>query len=211
MAVITIPDGLLLGPECGWGQVRYDQVDESEADGSSDVRVRGRPRWTVTLVPPQKLRQGAEAQKWESMMLGLKGKTNVLAAYDPVRPQPASGTWANGTVSVDVPAGNSFFYFSSPGTAPGTQISIGDKIQIGTGFGTSELVRVTANATLAIAHDVGVNFDPPLRNSYVVGAVVTLVKPVAYFGSTGDRVSWSYDRTGLMVKGYSFSGLERWR
>lgn len=365
MNIITIPDGMLFGPECGWGQIRYDQVDESEADGSSDVRVRGRPRWTCSLVPPQRLKQGAEAQKWESMLLGLKGRTNVLAAYDPVRPLPAGGVWSTVTIAkrsltctsllgvqysegaytdqahqggalvagkftsaakdhvlglnsaqevyglnfdycfFGNPAGELYvfvdgafvggpttynsstslviidngltvrwfkdatllhtaassgvplygvfsfglagskideIYFlpqpepahcpafsvrttggtsanfaidgltlDAPEETVGRTFSAGDKIQLGGGFGTSELVRIQVSGPVDAAKQIFLALTDPLRLSYAAGASVTTEKPLAYFGAASDRVSWGYNGTGLLVKGYSFDGRERWR
>lgn len=211
-SVITIPAGLLVGSGFGMGQQRYDQFDQSEADGSSDTRLRGRPRWVMKLAPPAKLRNTmAEALLWENMVWALNGRVNVLAAYDFGRPNPIGGAWATTvTTSGALAAGATTVTLAFASGDNGKQLQGGDKMQIGTGFGTSELVRVTS-ATVASGGTCTVTFDPPLRRSYTSGTSVTLNKPLGYFMNMTDRNTWQYDGNGLLVSGFALDLLERWR
>lgn len=211
-AVITIPNGLLFGPGCGMGQQRFDSVDVSETDGSGDARIRGRPRWVMQLVPPQRLRNNTlEARLWQKMILDLQGQMNVLAAYDPLRQSPIGGAFTGSPSTDGALAKGSTSMLVNAGTANnGKQLNIEDLVQIGTGFGTSELVRVTAQSTVS-GGQINVFFDPPLRLSYAAATPVVTEKPVAYFRNTADKVTWQYTNNGLFVTGYSLDLIERWR
>lgn len=211
-SVVTIPNGLLIGSGVGMGQQRFDQFDQSESDGSSDTRLRGRPRWIMQLQPPSRLRNNtAEALLWEGMVWALNGRVNVLAAWDPGRPNPVGGAWATAvTTSGALSAGATSVTLAFGSGDNGKQLANGDKMQLGTGFGTSELVRVTT-ATLNAGGTSTVTFDPPLRRSYTSGTAVTVNKPLGYFMNNSDRISWQYDGNGLLVSGFALDLVERWR
>lgn len=206
MAVVTIPAGMLFGPQCGMGQRRYDTVDQSEADGSSDVRLRGHPRHTISLAAPQKLTL-AEAAIWRSTLLALNGKANVLAAYDPVRLVPR-GT-LRGTPTLAATAAAGAVSISVTSSVSGQTVLAGDLLQVGTGFGTSQLVEVKADATLSPTSTVQI--CAPLRKAITSGATIVWDKPVAYYRNNAENVAWQYNGTGLHVTGFSFDGLEAWR
>jgi hypothetical protein len=93
--------------------------------------------------------------------------------------------------------------------APPTLLS-GDWLQIGTGVGTSQLVKAVADATAAIDGTMTVTFEPPLRTAFSAGAAVACEKPVAYFKQTS-APSWSY-RIGRTRKqgAFALDLLESW-
>lgn len=206
MAIVTIPAGMLFGPQCGMGQRRYDTVDQSEADGSSDVRLRGHPRHTIALVPPQKLTL-AEAAIWRSTLLALNGRVNVLAAYDPVRLVPRGTLRGSPVLAADATAGATSISVTS--STSGQTVLAGDMLQVGTGFGTSQLVEAKADVTLSPTGTVQI--CAPIRKTIASGATVTWDRPVAYYRNNAENVSWQYNGTGLHVVGFSFDGLEAWR
>lgn len=206
MAIITVPAGMLFGPQCGMGQRRYDSVDQSEADGSSDVRLRGHPRWTIALVPPQKLTT-EEAAKWRATLLALNGRVNVLAAHDPVRLAPRGTLRGSPVLAATAAAGATSISVTS--STSGWTLLAGDLLQIGSGFGSSQLVEVKADVTLSPTATVQIH--APIRAAIASGAVVTWDKPVAYYRNQGQDVAWQYNSTGLHVSGFSFDGLEAWR
>lgn len=86
----------------------------------------------------------------------------------------------------------------------------GDWLQIGTGVGTSQLVKAVADATAAIDGTMTVTFEPPLRIAFSGGAAVACEKPVGYFKQTS-APGWSY-RIGRSRKqgGFALDLLESW-
>ena len=206
MAIVTIPAGMLFGPQCGMGQRRYDTVDQSETDGSSDVRLRGHPRWTISLAAPQKLTL-AEAAVWRSTLLALNGKVNVLAAYDPVRLVPRGTLRGTPTLSAAAFAGE--FQLNVTSSTSGMTLLAGDLIQVGSGFGTSQLVEVAQDVTLSPSGAVFIY--PPLRSGFASGTALQWDRPVAYYRNNAENVAWQYSGAGLHVSGLSFDGLESWR
>jgi hypothetical protein len=87
----------------------------------------------------------------------------------------------------------------------------GDWLQIGTGVGTSQLVKVVAEAVEAAEGTMSVTFEPALRAGFSVGAVVTWDKPLAYFRRHQGTSQWSY-RLGRAHKGaaYALDLIEDW-
>ena len=108
MSIITLPANLRIGAGGGMGQVRFDTVSQSDSSGAQQVRLLAPPRWTMRLVQPANLTR-ADAAAWQAMALQLRGRVNVLAAWDHARPEPAgsargvlvtSGTTAAGATSL---------------------------------------------------------------------------------------------------------------
>jgi hypothetical protein len=90
--------------------------------------------------------------------------------------------------------------------APPTLLA-GDWLQIGTGVGTSQLVKVTADAVAAIDGTMTVSFEPPLRTAFASSTAVTWDKPVAYYKQTSSP-QWGY--RARMSTGYALDLLESW-
>lgn len=108
MSIITLPAGLRHGAGGGMGQARFDTVSQSDSSGSQQVRLLAPPRWTMRLVQPPNLTQ-TDAAAWQALALQLRGRVNVLSAWDASRPAPlgsargslvTSGTTAAGATSL---------------------------------------------------------------------------------------------------------------
>lgn len=200
MSTITLPTNLPLGPGSGMGQRRYDIAGASDTTGAEQTRVLGPPRWALQLVQPQALTV-ANAARWQSLILQLRGRVNRLAAYDPLHRAPRGTLRGTLTLAAGVSIGDTTLSLSgSTGT-----ILEGDMLQIGTGLGTSQLVMAVADGTHA-----GVTFEPPARVAFSSGVGVTWDHPRAYFRLSTDASSWTYGPAGRVVTGMSFDLLETW-
>lgn len=69
----------------------------------------------------------------------------------------------------------------------GGSVKAGDKFQVGTGVGASQLVQATADAQAAENGQVMVAFEPPARIAFSSSTAVAWNKPVAYFKSQNDE------------------------
>lgn len=219
MAIVTMPSDLPVGAFT-WAQVRYDLAEVSDATGDAAVRLLGPPRWRISMSSTrEKLGNGA---KWEAMLLQLRGRVNTLAAYDPLRAAPQGTLRGAPFLRDDVPVGATSCVLAD---AVGTLLS-GDLLQIGAGLGTSQLVKLTADAASSIltagspswvngsSQVVGwvngssqavawanggqmtVNFEAPLRRAYQAGTAVSWNRPIAYFKATNPNAGWSYRAGG---------------
>lgn len=207
---VTIPAGLIFGPDCGIAEQRYDSVDQSESTGSTQVRLRGHPRWVITLTPPQRLKR-AEAAYWRAVTLKLKGRANVLAAYDPARTAPRGTMRGSMTLASNVVAGAETMSVTAGVGEAGRSLLAGDWLQIGTGHGTSQLIMLTDDAMADGSGVIAINFAHPLRRAYTAGAVITWDKPLGYFRQTQDRTAWRYKGQSLLEEGYGLGDmLEDW-
>lgn len=199
MTIITLPANLPLGDGSGFGFRRFDMQATSEVTGAQQDRPLGPPRWTLTLVQPRALSL-RDAGRWEALQAQLRGRVNRLAAWDPVRKAPMGTLRGTLTLASTVAAGATTMAVSG---ATGTVLA-GDMLQIGTGLGTSQLVKVVADGTQA-----SITFEPPLRVGYSAGTAVTWDKPVAYFALQSSGASWSYTG-GRVAQGHSMDLLEAW-
>lgn len=119
MSIITLPEDLLVGVGSGMGQQRYDLVGTSDSTGSQQVRLLAPPRWTMSLIQPAWL-SPAEAGRWQSLVARLRGRANVLAAWDVARPAPR-GT-ARGSMSLASTAAAGATALTISGAAPGNNL-----------------------------------------------------------------------------------------
>lgn len=199
MTVITLPTNLPLGDGCGFGLRRYDMQATSEPTGAQQDRPLGPPRWALSLVQPRALSL-RDAGRWEALQAQLRGRINRLYAWDPVRKAPQGTLRGTLTLTSTLAAGaTSMAVSGSTGT-----VLAGDLLQIGTGLGTSQLVKVVADGTQA-----AITFEPPLRLGYSSGTTVIWDKPGAYFALQASAASWTY--TGARVaQGHSMDLLEVW-
>ena len=94
--------------------------------------------------------------------------------------------------------------------AIGATLLPGDWLQLGSGVGTSQLVKVVAAAQANDAARMDVTVEPPLRTAFAGGTVVTLDRPVAYYKQTSVP-QWSY-KAGARLKegGFALDLLESW-
>lgn len=108
MSIINLPTTLRIGAGGGMGQARFDLLTQSDSTGAQQARLLAPPRWTLRLVQPDHLTQ-ATASAWQALAVQLRGRVNVLAAWNPAQPAPlgtargvltTAGTTAAGAVSV---------------------------------------------------------------------------------------------------------------
>lgn len=229
MAVITFPTTMRAMAECTIGQARYDMTESSDSTGNEAARLFAPPRWKMTLSSVDALSL-ADAGTVEALLLQLRGRVNHLAAFDPVRTQP-QGTLRGLPVTRDNLAAGATT-MALVGATAGT-LKAGDWLQVGTGLGTSQLVKVMADTVSspaiytaftwtsggAFAWDsggsaftwedggtIGVTFEPPLRQAYLSGSVITWNRPVGYYKQTSEP-QWAYG-AGRTVKGFAVDLLE---
>lgn len=229
MAVVTMPTTLMVGA-ASWGQVRFDIVEQSETTGSQSVRLLGPPRWKLEIQSPQVM-SFAEAGKWEALLYASRGRVNHIAAFDPGRVAPA-GT-ARGAMRLYRAATAGENSVVLIGGTNGTLLA-GDALQIGAGLGTSQLVKLAANAESdppangTFAWDNGgaftwtntgtfvwdnpglitITFEAPLRLGFALDTAVTYSYPVAYFKAQGDTVQNNYPAGFVASGGYALQLLE---
>lgn len=206
MAIITLPASLRLGARGGMGQRRFDLLSQSEASGTQQTRLLGPPRWTLQLVQPQLLTL-TEAGAWSALLLQLRGRVNVLAAWEPTRAAPQGSVRGALVLAAACAAGATALQVSGCNPAGGT-FKAGDCLQVGAGLGTSQLVMVVADAT-AVAGVATLAFEPPLRTGFVSGTTVAWDKPLAYYRLQADAGSWTYS-PGSLVSGMVLDLLEVW-
>lgn len=229
MAIITMPTDLSVG-DCTFGQVRYDLVEQSDSSGSIAARVLGPPRWRMAL-RSQPIMDFAQAGKWEAMLYGLRGRVNHLAAFDPGRPAPAGTMRGSMRLARKASAGETSIVIVG-GTA-GTLLS-GDPLQIGTGLGTSQYIKLMADGVSNPSTDTAfswdnagafswtnggafswsdpgtivVAFEAPLRRDFEADTVVTWDRPIAYYKLVSDTIQGSYMPGYVGQGGYALDLLE---
>jgi hypothetical protein len=216
MAIVTMPTDLMIG-SCSIGQVRYDMAEVSDTTGAVAVRTYGPPRWQLSIGGCTGMTL-AEAAKWEVLVLQLRGRVNTLAAFDPVRVAPAGTLRGSPVLDAPVAAGATSMVLTN---AVGT-LKRGDWLQVGAGLGTSQVVKVMADAastvlapgvgnwvnnvgaaatwvnnvsaaaTWSIGGKVTVTFEAPLRYAFGVGSAVQWDRPIGYYKVTTAAPSWSY-------------------
>ena len=206
MTVVTLPTTLRMGARGGMGQRRFDLLSQSDSSGTQQTRLLGPPRWTLQLVQPQVLTL-IEAGAWAALLLQLRGRVNVLAAWDPNRAAPV-GT-ARGALTLNAAAAIGATGLQVAGCSPATgTFRAGDCLQIGAGLGSSQLVMVTADA-VAAAGVATLAFEPPLRSAFAGATAVTWDKPLAYYRFQSDASAWTY-APGALVSGMVMDLLEVW-
>lgn len=207
MALIVPAANFQFGAECGMGQQRYDLVCASEVTGSEQVRVLAPPRWTLRLVQPTLLRLG-QAGAWQSLIVGMRGRVNVLGCWDPAMSVP-QGTM-RGTLTLQQAAAAGATSIRLGGGAAGSTMLAGDKLQLSSGIGTSQLVMVMANAVANGSGIILLQVEPPLRMGFAAGVAVTWDKPLAYFRRQGQSAGWTYSRKATVATGMALDLLETW-
>lgn len=222
MALITYPAGLRLDSFAFGGQVTYDMAETSDATGDTATRMFGPPRWTANL--SSAINPITNASKWESFLLRMRGKVNTLAIYDIYCPAPRGTMRGAPFLSAGVAQGATTMTLSASGT-----LLTGDWVGVNTGLGSSQLVKVVADASSTVATpatatvrnssaalvtianslsqtvsvtNVGtmtVTFEPPLRQAYLYTTPVVWDKPLAYFKSLNQQNASKYV-PGLQAK-----------
>lgn len=209
MAIITLPTTLPIGAGSGFGQRRFDLLAQSDSTGAQQTRLLGPPRWTLALQPPDPMRVD-EAGQWAALAASLRGRVNVLWAFDPARRAP-QGT-LRGTLTLAAAAAIGAAALSVTGGAgqAGKTLRAGDLLQLGSGLGTSQLVMVLADATADGSGVVALSVEPPLRTAFSAGAAVTWDTPRAHFRLQSDALAWTYRGGGLLASGLAMDFTETW-
>lgn len=206
MSVIALPPLLGIGG-CSIGQARYDQLENSDATGHHSVILFGPPRWILTLSAPAHL-PISEASLWESLLLKLRGGANHLSAWDPIRRHPEGTMRGSMILNGAHSAGASSLSIVASGQTNKTLLA-GDWLQIATGVGTSQLVKVVDNATSdGSAGVIGVNIEPSLRIAFSNGTVVNWDKSLGYYRMMS-APNWAYGY-GRTQNGFTAELLESW-
>lgn len=234
MAIITMPT-TLRPAEFGMSQVRYDMIEASDATGAEAARLFGPPRWAMSMSSGDAMTL-TESGKWAAMLLQLRGRVNVLAAFDPVRTAPEGTLRGSPRLAADVAAGATTCTLI--GGSNGTLLA-GDALQIGTGLGSSQVVKLVADATSSPATlttivwqnatpatiawqnaslqtvtwgDTGtmaITFEPPARYAYPQDTTVTWDRPITYCRMQNERASWKFNSRGRRKEGgYAVDLLE---
>lgn len=236
MSIVTIPATVAatIGGQT-FGQRRFDLAEVSDANGAAAVNANAPPRWTVGLRAPQWLTPD-EADEWTAMLLQLRGGINHLAVYDVLRPAPRGTMRGAPVLGAAVMRGDTSIVVTK---VVGT-LKANDWLGLGSGLGTSQLVKATAavassvltassatwrTSAAAVAgwHRSGgavstwwrggtvtVPIEPPARDDYPAGTEVAWDKPVTYVTMTNDRFSWSAEGGDLAPAGFAFDGMEQW-
>lgn len=191
MAIVTIPTTLALGAGCEMGEVRSDSIDGSDPTQIEQARVFGPPRWSMLLTSPPNT-FGAGAEQWASLRTRLLGSINVLAAPPVPRVEPRGTMRGTITVQAAAAAGASTITLTAGSGQAGRTLLDGDWLQIGTGLGTSQLIRINADATANGSGVITVTFDHVLRAAVAVGTAVTWSRPVGYWRRADTETRWSY-------------------
>jgi hypothetical protein len=200
MAVVTQSTTLEFGPECAWGQQRYDKTAASDATGAQQVGIFGPPRWTMTLTQPG-LMTVRKAGLWMALVVALRGRVNVLAGWDPVCVLP-QGT-ARGVQTLNAAAAAGATALSVGGMAAGATYLAGDRIQLGAGYGTSQVVMVLADAVANAGGVILLQTEPPLLMAFAAATAVSYTRPIAYFRQRASSTRWTYANRGMSVQGMS--------
>lgn len=207
-SVITLPADVQLS-EFTMGQQRFDLEQASDVTGSSSAVAFGFPRWRVSLRAKQNL-DLAEAGWWEAATLLLRGRQNRIAVFDPVRALPLGTMRGSPQLSATAAAGANTAALSAGLSQAGATLLAGDWLQLGSGYGTSQLVKVTQNLTLDSSGNGTVQFEPELRKQLAPGTVVNYTRPVAYYGLVSAPPTWSRQTNNTLTDGFSFDLLEQW-
>lgn len=223
MALITYPTGLRVDSFAFGGQVTYDMAETSDATGDTATRMFGPPRWTASI--SSAINVITNASKWEGFLLRMRGKVNTLALYDIYCPAPRGTMRGAPFLSAVLAQGATTMTLNG---ASGTLLT-GDWLQVNSGLGSSQLVKVVADAvsnvpspatvtwrnsssaavtwtnslgqtvTWSNAGSMTVTFEPPLRQAYAYATPVVWDKPLAYFKSLNQQNASKYV-PGLQAK-----------
>lgn len=208
MIVIDWPATLSAGDGSGFGQLRNDLVSPNDVVGGEQVRLLGPPRWGLSIVQPQVLPQRLAGQ-WQAVMLRLRGRVNLLYAWDFGRPYPIGTLRGAYALSATPAAGADTISFAPGAGMAGKTLLAGDWIQIGTGaLGNNQLVKVVADYAVSGGGSISPTFEPPLRKGFVSGSPVILSRAKSHFRAASERSVWSSAQSMHVVSGMTLDLVE---
>lgn len=219
--------------EFTFGQKRYDLEEVSDSNGYAAARLMAPPRWTIGMRSPRSMKIAA-ASKWEVFLIPLRGRVNHLEAWDVMRTAPQGTMRGSLVLAADVAAGaTSMTLLGAVGT-----LAAADLLQIGSGLGSSQLVKVMGAVSATVLTSAAqtwtdgaannqawtdgaghaqtwsasgtavVSFEAPTRRAYTRGTVVTWDKPRAYFKAVTESVDWGYASGGPFEGGFAQDFIE---
>ena len=209
MAIITWPTELAMPADCSISQARYDMTESSDATGHRADRLFGPPRWRMSLRSADAFTL-VQAGVYEAMLLKLRGSVNHLAMYDPVRQAPQGTVRGTLTLSGSHAAGATTLSIAGGAGNAAKTLLRGDWLQIGSGVGTSQLVKAVADAAADGSGNIDVTVEAPLRIAFANGTAVTWDQPLGYYKQISVP-QWSY-QPALRYKqrGFALDLLEAW-
>lgn len=208
MSVINMPAVLQVGL-FAWGQADFSLTEISDQTGAASSRSFGPPRWTLSMGSLEAM-SPVQAGIWEALVAQLRGRVNHLAAWDITRPAPQGTMRGTLTMNSAAVAGDVALSITGGAGQAATTLLRGDWLQLGTGLGTSQLVKVCADATANGSGVIAVTVEPPLRLGFSGGAAVAWSTPLCYFKRSSSRSSWQGVPGALLLGGHSLDLLEQW-
>lgn len=209
MTIIALPESVA-STAGGFSvkQMTYEFEDVSDTTGASSSRILGPARWGLSMRGMDDM-SPEQSDEWVSLMLRLRGTVNRLAAWDISRPVPLGTMRGTLELSAACSIGDNSLSISGGLGQAGTTLRTGDWLQIGTGMGTSQLIKVNQTATANGSGIITINLDPAMRYAFSIGTPVTWNKPVAYYKKQSPT---SYDAVAgsLNYSGHSVDLLEQW-
>lgn len=208
MGIIVAPSNLSLGDQCKISQRRYETITRSDVTGAAQARIYGFPRWKLTIICNELLTLD-EGALWESIILKLRGGVNHLQAYDYFKQLPM-GTFRDPcTVKNTVAAGVTSIVLAGGAGNAGKTLNMGDWVQLGSGLGTQQLVKVVDPATANGSGDITINIEPQTRIGFTAGTSVTLTRATTFYKATSIP-EWAYNHGGQAQEGFALDLLEQW-
>jgi hypothetical protein len=210
MAIITLSSSLI-AEGFAMGVVRNDLEERSDVTGVRAGRALGLPQWRWHIRAPKRM-TAAQAAIWKTMLLGLDGLTNHLAAWNLVELAPRGTMRGTMALSAQANAGATSCTIGTggPGGGQATKTLLaGDWLQIGSAL-TGQLVMVTADATADANGVISVNFKHPLRYTQASSTSVTWDKALGHYKLMTPDPGWAYDNETLTQGGFDLDFLEQW-
>ncbi len=209
MSIITWPSTLVPGAATGWGQRRYDLTYESDVTGARQDILLGPPRWTLALQQPEVLSL-ATAGEWQAILAKLRGRVNHLLAWDFGRPAPLGTMRGTLALGAQATVGSTQLQITGGVAQAAKTLLPGDKLQVGTGLGTSQLFMVVDAATANGSGAITVNVEPAVRVTFPVSTTVVWDKASTYFKVEGSSNVWRYGVGAFYASGVTLDLIEVW-
>lgn len=201
MAVITFPSDSCVVEKFTFGQQTNDILFRSSF-GAQSATVSP-PLWTASIVAPTNYENVSGA--WQALMLSLKGQVNQLALYNLARKVPLGTMRGSMTLSTSAAQGATSLVITAGSGQAAKTLKAGDMLGLGAGT-TQQLVMIMSDATANGSGVITVTTEPPLRNAFTSGGVVTWDKPCALFRRSDSKSNWEYSAN--MASGFSLSLIE---
>lgn len=192
-----------------WGLMSFDLGNTNADTGSTQVAVLGPLRRTCAIVSNEREEDPEVMARWRALLHAMRGRVGRIAVWDVRSPEPrgtARGMW---TVAAATPAGATSVALTAAGQS-GRTVLLGDWIgvhQEATGA-ARQLLHVQADAVVQ-GGAVTLQFEPALRVSLPVGAMVVWDRPTCLMRRTSNETRWK-DTPGDFQGGYSLDLMESW-